>query len=314
MSLRLHPLPGTDLQLSTFCCGCGDLFAVPPNESDAVLDAFVEAGGNFFDTAHAYCHWLPGGNGLSEIGIGDYVRRRGLKNVTIATKGGHPTAWRYRKVDDHLSPERLRADIDDSLARLECDTISLYYLHGDDTRHPVAELIEFLNGEIKRGRLRYIAASNWSIERLTEAKAYAQAKNLQSFVLCQPRWSLAAMKLDKMPTDKRTSAMDNAAIAWYRKNRFPAAPYSPTAHGFFDGNTEEAYDTPENHKRRERATELAKKYSVTSGQIALAWLTHQAFPVFPILGTSSPKRIKEALVADTIRLTEQEIAWLAQVS
>lgn len=310
MSLRLHPLSGTNLHLSTFCCGVGGLFALPQDQSDALLDAFVEAGGNFFDTAHVYSSWLPRGHGLSEMGIGDYVHRRGLKNVTVATKGGHPTFPRYRKVDQYLSPGRIGADIDDSLARLEYDTITLYYLHRDDTRVPVGEIMEYLNSEINRGRIRYPAASNWSVKRLAEAKAYADAKKLQPFVLSEPQWSLATFRLDKTAADVVAAMMNETSVAWYRENRFPAAPYSPTAHGFFDGNTEEGYDTPENHQRRERATELAKKYSVTPGQIALAWLTHQSFPVFPILGTSNPKRLKEALAADKLCLTEQEVAWL----
>ena len=85
--MKLHPLAGTDLQLSTFSCGLGDLFALPQAQSDALLDAYVELGGNFFDTAHMYSHWLPGGNGLSEISIGDYLRRRGIKDAVVATKG-----------------------------------------------------------------------------------------------------------------------------------------------------------------------------------------------------------------------------------
>lgn len=132
MHLRLHPLIGTDLHLSTFCCGLGGLFALPTDQSDAVLDAFVEAGGNFFDTAHIYSSWLPRGHGLSEIAIGDYIHRRGLKNVIVATKGGHPSFRHYRTIDNYLSPARVGADIDDSLARLECDSIALYYLHRDD--------------------------------------------------------------------------------------------------------------------------------------------------------------------------------------
>jgi len=309
MKLRLRPIPGTDLQLSTFCCGLGDLFTVgQTDESDKLLDAYVEAGGNFFDTAHMYCHWLPGGNGLSEISIGDYVRRRGLKNVTIATKGGCASLWRYRKVDDLWSPGRLIADIDDSLGRLETDTISLYYMHRDDPRVPVGEIMDTLNAEIRRGRLRYLAASNWRVERLAEANAYARSKNLQPFVLSQPNWSLAAHKV-------RFGLNSAGQVAWYRQTQLPVAPFSPTAQGFFTGTataSEQAYGTPENHSRRERATQLAQKYKVTPTQIALAWLLNHPFPVFPILGTSNPDRLQEGLEAEGIKLTEQELAWLDQ--
>ena len=304
--MKLHSLPGTDFSLSTFSCGLGDLFSLPQKESDALLDVYVELGGNFFDTAHMYSHWLPGGNGMSEIAIGDYVRRRGLKNVVIATKGGGPSGWRYRKTDDRLSPGRIAADIDDSLARLEADSITLYYLHRDDPRHSTVELIDTLHGEIRRGRIRYIAASNWPVARIAAANAYARSKNLPEFVLSQPRWSLAAHK-----TSPGLNPADQ--VAWHRETGFPVAPYSPNAMGFFDGapaRGDDPYDLPENHLRRERAQTLANKYHVTAGEIALAWMLQQPFPVFPILGTKNPARLRQTVRAEDIPLTPAEVAWL----
>ncbi len=304
--MKLHPLPGTDLHLSTFCCGLGDLFALPQDESDNLLDAYIAAGGNFFDTAHMYSHWLPGGNGLSEISIGDYVRRRGLKDITIATKGGAKSSWRYRKVDHYLSPGRIAADIDDSLARLECDTISLYYLHGDDDRVPVAEIMDMLHAEIKLGRIRYLAASNWPVQRLAAANEYARAKNLQPFVLSSPRWSLAAHKI-------RPGLNAPEEAAWHRQTLLPVAPYCPTAKGLFAAESfpaEGDYNTPENHQRWNRVRELAHKHHVTPNQIALAWLLNHPFPVFPILGTKNTDRLKEALDTQQIQLTQPELAWL----
>ena len=304
--MKRHLLPGTDLRLSTFSCGLGDLFALPQEKSDALLDAYVELGGNFFDTAHMYSHWLPGGNGISEIGIGDYVRRRGLKNAVIATKGGGPSGWHYRKTAEHLSPGRIAADIDDSLARLEVDTIALYYLHRDDPKRPPAELIETLNAEIRLGRIRHIAASNWPVQRIAEANEYARTRGLQPFVLSQPRWSLAAHKSSPglNPDDQ---------LAWHRATGFPVAPYSATAWGFFDGappRDDDPYDSPENLQRRQRVQKLAQQYGVTPTEIALAWLLHQPFPVFPILGTRNPARLRESVRAEDIRLAPAEVKWL----
>ena len=308
MKLRQHSLPQTDLQLSTFCCGLGDLFSLPASESDALLDAFVEAGGNFFDSAHCYSFWLPGGNGQSEIGIGDYLRRRGLEGkVTVATKGGHPSAPNYRTVDYYISPERIGADIQDSLGRLQCSHVELYYLHRDDPRVPIDEIVGALNIEMNCGRIRNLGASNWSTKRIAQANGYARAKGMKGFVISQPRWSLArAWGGDSTLVD----AADE--IGWYRDNNFPLAVYSPTAHGYFDGNTTDAYHSPQNAARRERAGQLARKYDATPGQIALAWLLCQAFPVFPIVGTSKVKRLREALAADALTLTPEELVWLAE--
>lgn len=307
MKLRSHHLPSTDLRLSTFCCGLGGLFALAHNESDALLDAFVEAGGDFFDSAHVYSFWLPGGNGLSEIRIGDYLRRRGLsKEVTLATKGGHPSAPGYRTVENYLAPGRIGADIDDSLGRLQCDCIALYYLHRDDPRVPVGEIMDALNREIERARLRYLGASNWSTQRIAAANDYARAHDLAPFVISQPRWSLA-----QAPLGAHDLVDANEQIGWYRANNFPLAAYSPTAHGYFDGNDSAAYQAPQNEARRQRAQTLADKYAATPGQVALAWLIGQEFPVFPILGTTNVERIKEALAADALQLTRDELIWLA---
>ena len=308
MKLRQHQLPATDLQLSTFCCGLGDLFALPAAESDALLDAFVDAGGNFFDTAHCYSFWLPRGNGLSEIGIADYLKRRGLTDeVVLATKGGHISAPNYRTVEYHLSPARISSDIDDSLARLGCSHVELYYLHRDDERVPVGEIIDALNDEIKRGRLRYLGASNWSSERIEAANAYARDNGLTGFAISQPRWSLAQAR-----SEDPTLVEAETQIDWYREHNFPLAVYSPTAHGFFDGHDTSVYQSAENNARRERAAQLARKYNATPGQIALAYLINQPFAVFPIIGTSKVARLREALKSDELTLTADEIAWLAQ--
>lgn len=307
MQLRRRSLAQTDLQLSTFCCGLGGLFELPLSESDALLDAFIESGGNFFDSAHVYSFWLPGGNGLSEIRIGDYLRRRGLTDkVTVATKGGHPSAPGYRTVDYYLSPDRIGADIDDSLGRLQCSHVELYYLHRDDPRVPVDEIVDALNVEINCGRIRFLGASNWSTARIALANDYARARGLSGFVISQPRWSLASAQ--NGPGDL-VDADDE--IGWYRDNNFPLAAYSSTAHGFFDGHDTPTYQSPENIARRERAQQLARKHDATPGQIASAWLLGQRFPVFPILGTKNVARLREALAADALTLTAKELDWLA---
>ena len=255
-----------------------------------------------------YSFWLPGGNGISETRIGQYLRRRGLKNVTVATKGGHPSNPGYRTVDQPFSAARIGADIDDSLGRLECDTLALYYLHRDDPRVPVGEILETLNAEIRRGRLRHLGASNWSPERLDEAAQYAAAHGLQPFVISQPRWSLAAPR-------NGTGIAAAGPPGWHQQNRLPVAPYSPTAQGYFARPapaTDGDYGTSENEGRWSRVAELARRRGAAPNQIALAWLLNQPFPVFPILGTRNPAHLAEALAADAIRLTSQELIWLDQ--
>lgn len=305
------PLPATSLKLSPICFGLGATAAWDPTHVDKLFDHFIEKGGNFFDSAHVYSFWLKGGTGASELIIGDYLQKRGHKNMIVATKGGHPSSKRYRTVDQYLSRERIAADIDDSLARLGIDCIDLYYLHRDDTRVPVSEIMETLNAEVKRGRIRYLGASNWTTSRISEANTYAREHHFQGFVISEICWSLAKGKHKGDPTMLDASPAD---ILWHTENRFPLASYSPNAAGYFSSNpkADGNFATPENFGRRERATQLSKKYDVQPSQIALAYLTSHPFPVFPILGTQNLEHLQEAIDSTEIKLTPEEIRWIEQ--
>jgi aryl-alcohol dehydrogenase-like predicted oxidoreductase len=130
------------------------------------------------DTAHCYGFWKPDGAGCSESCLGDYFKRNGRGDWIVITKGGHPAAPNYRRVDDYLSPRRLAADIDDSLGHLGIDRIDLFFLHRDDPSRPVEELMDYLAEEVSRGRIRYLGASNWRCYRIDAANAYAAREGL----------------------------------------------------------------------------------------------------------------------------------------
>src|SRR5471032_657221 len=130
-------LLGTDLSVAPICCGTGHFGAeLCGVELDALINAYRDAGGNFFDTAHCYAFWTAYGAGSSERALADYVRRNGKGDFVIATKGGHPGFKGYRTVEHWLTPERIAADIDDSLGRLEASTIDFYWLHRDELSRP----------------------------------------------------------------------------------------------------------------------------------------------------------------------------------
>lgn len=304
-------LPGSPFQLSKLCMGLGGIPSIDASRSDALLDFFVENGGNFFDTAHIYSIWIERGTGASELIIGDFLRRRGLKNVVVATKGGHPSAPGYRTVDQYLSPGRIGADIDDSLGRLGVDQIDLYYLHRDDPRVPVGEIIDTLNAEVKKKRVRFLGASNWKTERIIEANAYAKKHQLQGFIISEVAWSLARAKHVGDPTLVVAGAKD---IAWHTEQGMALAAYSPNSEGFFSlsPKAEANYATPENIARRERAIQLSKKYGATPQQIALAYLSCHPFPMFPISGTLNKEHLLEAIRSTEIPLSREEIRWLDQ--
>ncbi len=317
--MKTQPLAKTDLQVSTLCYGTMQFGRdMDPAACDRLIDMFREAGGNFFDTAHCYCSWLPSGPGVSERVLGGYVKRRSCRDsVVLATKGAHPSMSNYRTVAQYMSAGRIGADIDDSLARMQVDTIDLYWLHRDDPRVPVGEIIDILNAEVDRGRIRYFGGSNWTAARLDEANSYAREHGRQGFAASQPKWNLASEDEDP-PGAKRLEpgvllSLSTADIERHARSQLPVVPYGPTANGFFatDGRTPERYSTDRGHSRLQAVKALAKELGVSQNQIAIAWLLHQPFPVYPILGTSDPDHLADALGAVDVSLTPEQMRAIA---
>ena len=294
-------IPNTDLRVSAFCLGAMPLgLELDGATENALLDTFVEHGGNFFDTAHCYAFWTKAGAGSSERALADHLRRRGLLGkVIVATKGGHPGEPGYRTVEWFLSPGRIAADIDDSLGRMGIDCIDLFWLHRDDPRIPVGEIVDCLNAEVAAGRIRYFAGSNWSGQRLAEANAYAKAKGVQGFVASQPCWSLATKPMSRTMRELTREDWD-----FHCQSGLPVIPYSPTAQGYFASNGEKgkSYDSPENRAQLATVNQLAKTFGATRNQVALALLMAQPFPVIPILGTSNREHLLDAFGALDLEL------------
>ncbi len=315
-----HKLAGSDLGVSVFCYGTMQFGRqMEQSDRDKLFDLFRDAGGNFFDTAHCYCCWLPCNDGAAERILGDYVKRSGCREeVVIATKGAHPSMPNYRQVYAYMTSGRIAADIDDSLSRLQIDTIDLYWLHRDDPRVPVGEIIDMLNAEKQRGRIRTFGGSNWTTQRLAEANAYAAEHGVAGFVGSQPRWNLACGDAEPAGEERLKPGVLLSAslgdVAWHATSRLPVMPYAPTANGFFGtrGRGPARLRNDGTLARLARAEKLAAELGATSNQVALAWLLCQPFPVLPILGTADVDHLTDALGADKIKLTEEQIRWLRE--
>jgi len=305
--MKLHRIPGTDLKLSAFCqtaahfgtTVCGDAMR-------RLYDNFRQAGGNFFDTAHCYCFWLENGHGTSERALGECIRAQNDRaNLIITTKGGHPAVEpRYPRPPAYLSPAVIASDIQESLDRLGVDQIDLYFLHRDDPRLPVSEIIDTLNAQ---KNIRYLGASNWSTARIDEANQYAAKKNLKGFVISQPQWNLAHPNPLPDPTMR---FLTDADLDCHKRTQLPVVAYSPTACGYFASNGEKgkrAFDNPTSRARLRKIQELAGKLNVTPNQIALAWLMSHPFPVIPILGTANLDHQADALASESLKLEPEAI-------
>jgi aryl-alcohol dehydrogenase-like predicted oxidoreductase len=275
----------------------------------ALLDAWRELGGNIVDLAHIY----QGGN--SERALGRWLQDRGCRDeIVILTKGAHANADRSR-----VTPEDITSDMRDSLARLKTDRIDLYVLHRDDPEVPVGPIVEALNEHVRAGRIRAFGGSNWTPERLEAANAYAREHGLQPFVLSSPNLSLAVPK--EPVWSGCVSAIDPQSMAWYSRAQMPLFAWSSQARGFFSGLFSpenvggnelmtRVYDSPENWERLRRAQELGRKRGCTATQVALAWVLHQPFPVFPLIGPANVEELKSSVAALEIELSPEEARWL----
>lgn len=311
-------LKDTDLSVSQLCYGT-NMFgtAIAQDKADAILDTFVQVGGNFIDTARMYGDWIPDApSGASERTIGAWLKARGNRNdVVIATKGGmfDARAGDYRM---RVNPADIDKDLGESLAHLEIDTIDLYFLHMDDVQVPVAELIDALAEHQASGKIRHYAASNWSAERVVAANAYAARNGKPGFVATETFWGLA-----KPDTD---AAMQQGYQHYYEGEyealhaSLPVLAYAATSGGFFAmkaagdvaPHIAARYADPANERRFSAAQELAKAHGVSINDIVLAYLLCQANQTIPIFGGSSPDRIRECAAAVKVELSSEDLAKL----
>jgi 1-deoxyxylulose-5-phosphate synthase len=297
------PLPVSKLVLGTMICTTDDL-----ENSFALLDAWVEVGGNCLDTAHIYA------GGKSERTLGEWFTRRGNRDkIVLLDKGTHPKG----NSGPRVSPQEITADLTESLGRLQTDYADIYLLHRDDPSVPVGPLVECLNEHRRDGRIRVFGGSNWSPERLEEANAYAARYGLQGFSASSEQMCLAEVK---EPMWGGCVTVDATARQWHIEHQFPLFPWSSQANGFFTGrftpdNRDNAdiarvYYTDGNWERLRRAEELGAQRGCTANNIALAWVMHQPFPIFPLIGPRTVEELHSSLHALDITLSEEEMAYL----
>jgi aryl-alcohol dehydrogenase-like predicted oxidoreductase len=286
-------------------------------ESCDLLDAVFAQGGTTFDTAHGY------GSGDCERTLGQWVHSRGLRDqVVIIGKGAHHNPDRQR-----VTPFDITADLHDSLARMKIDFIDLYLLHRDDPSQPVGPIMETLHAHKQAGKIGAYGGSNWSVQRLQEANAYAAEHGLDPFVASSPNFSLAVQA--KAPWPNCISISGPAAAeerAFYEANQMPLFTWSSLAGGFWSGRYQrdnldsltsnadklciETYCTEENFQRLDRVTELAAEKGMTIPQIATAYVLSAPLNIFALVGCETGDEFKANVAASHVKLTPEEIAWL----
>ena len=303
-------IAGSDASVSKIVFGCGGARMWAGEDLSDVLDAAVEAGINAFDTARVY--------GKSEESLGRWLASRDRRGIFVITKGCHPSEDWVPRVGEKC----LREDLFRSLDALKTDHVDLYFLHRDDERVPVGEVVEALNAQVEAGRIRAFGGSNWTHARIEEANAYAAAHGLFPFAASSPYFGLAVQLAAPVPGCLSIAGKENAeAQAWYRAKQFPLFAYSSLAGGFFSGKvkTEQGeaavlasagpvYGCAENAERLARAERLAVQKECSVAQVALGWIFAQGLNIFALASASTPERVYAN--ARPAVLTQEEADYL----
>lgn len=313
-------IPLTDLKPYAICLGTSNMgTTIDAQTSFAMLDAYVDAGGNMVDTAIVYANWIPGPKSVSEKTLGQWIKaRRNRERIIVSTKGGHPHLDTMHI--PRLAPQEIVDDLNASLEHLQTDYVDLYYLHRDDPTRSVQEIVGTLNQQIRMGKVRYIACSNWREERMRAANDYASAHGLHGFVSDQMLWNLAKITPDKIG-DKTMVPMTSDLYAYHRQTNLAAIPYSSQANGLFQklakgtfsqkrAGASGMYDLEETRQRLERIRHVQSQTGLSITQIVLAYLSSQPFPTIPIVGCKTPEQLADSMQAVDARLTPAQIVYL----
>jgi aryl-alcohol dehydrogenase-like predicted oxidoreductase len=303
---RFEPL---ERDLSVLALGTAYLADDGEAASFDLLDAWLELGGNLIDCARQY------GDGECERILGRWLDARGVHDdVVVITKGGHhfTSGVEHDPSRKRVTPEHVAADLAESLEALLTHTIDLYFLHRDDPSRPVGPVVEALNEHVAAGRIRAFGASNWTTERIGEANAHATANGLRGFAASSPGLSLAEPRDNPWPDTVFARAREDRD--WYRRTQLPLFAWSSQASGYFAGRRDElidrVYTGDRNAERLRRAAELGRQNGFSANEVALAWVLHQPFPAYAIIGPRSPAELHESVVGLDVELTPEEVRWL----
>lgn len=310
--------PGTRREVSVLALGAM-LFGSRTDEktSFAVLDRYVEAGGNFIDTSDNYAFWIDGGQGgQSEELLGRWRRSRGIGNeIVIATKlGARPLApgTSYADNAEGLSAKVIRESAERSRERLGVERLDLLYAHIEDRTVSARETVEGFAELVAEGTVGLLGASNHAVWRVERARALAAAAGLPGYEVLQYHHSYLRPRTD-IPNDLWADGSLGAATAELLSYLEAGKPltlvaYSPLLKGGYVRPDElpSDYDHPGTPARTKVLGEVARETGATVNQVVLAWQLGGRFPIVPLAGVSSLAQLEENLGAVELELTEEQ--------
>ncbi|MFL9917754.1 aldo/keto reductase [Paraburkholderia fungorum] len=304
----------SELEVAPLMFG-GNVFGWTADEatSFSILDAFVDAGLNFIDTADVYSAWVPGNQGgESETIIGKWFRQSGKRDkIVLATKvSKHP----QRK---GLSAANIQAAVEDSLRRLQTDYIDVYFSHDDDADTPLAETLGAYQKLIEAGKVRVIGASNYSGARVEEALAVSRQHGLPEYQLLQPEYNLYDRAEYERDTEPVALANQLGVVVYYSlasgflsgKYRFQADLANKTR-----GSRVEKYLNERGLRILDALDRVAERHGSTPATVALAWLIAHPSVTAPIASATSVDQIKSLAASVHLMLTGADVHELDEAS
>lgn len=313
--MEKRKIKNTDLTIAPINFG-GNVFGWTLDEKQSfdILDRFAEAGFNFIDTADTYSWWVNGKGGQSEEIIGKWIKSRSNRNdIVLATKVGSET----KEHGYDISKKHILKSVDESLQRLQTDHIDLYYTHFDDNTTPVEETLSAYDEIIKAGKVRYIAASNLSPERLKASFEAAEKNSLPKYVALQPHYNLM---------EREGFEQNYAPLA--EQFDLSVFPYWSLAAGFLTGKYRDEADlaksargegvrkylNPKGLEVLKALDQVSAKHNTTQGTVSLAWLLSNPLITAPIVSATSASQLETVFNAPKLVLDQEDIELLNKAS
>ncbi len=317
--MLMRKLGRTGLKVTALCLG-GNTFGWTTDQkaSEAVLDAYLEQGGNFVDTADVYSRWAPGNSGgESENALGTWMAaRKNRPRVIIATKVMGPMGPGPN--DTGLSRMHIVEGVEASLRRLQTDYIDLYQAHWDDRDTPLDETLRAFDDLVRQGKVRYLGASNYVAWRLTRALWESDKRGHARFESIQPKYNLVFR-------DEYERELEPLCL----EQNIAVIPYSSLASGFLSGkyragealpstaratNVQKIYMNDRGFAVLAAVEKVASKVGATPAQVALSWMVHRPGITAPIASATSVGQLTEILGAIELKLGDDATAELDKAS
>ncbi|MAT89510.1 MAG: alcohol dehydrogenase [Flavobacteriaceae bacterium] len=314
--MQYKKLGSTDLSISPIIFG-GNVFGWTLNEKEsfAILDLMFDMGIQTIDTADVYSRWAPGNEGgESESILGKWMKERGNRNdLIICTKVGMDMG--QGKID--LSKSHIRASVEDSLRRLQTDYIDLYYSHKDDETTTPKETLSVYQELMDEGKVRFVGASNFSVDRLKESEQIAAEHGLPKYQVVQPEYNLLSR-----------NSFEGELQNYCKQHQLGVASYFSLASGLLSGKYRNEKDL-ENSSRTDYVKkhwnadtkkllmvleDIANHQQTTSAAIALAWVMHQPGISAPIASATKEEHLQAFKDAIQMELSKEELRKLNEMS